>query len=420
MTETVLASPSSVVPPAEAARLAALDAYDIVGAAPEPDLQAIAQLAADVCGTSRAVVNIVTADKQHQVAAVGMAPAVCDRGDSMCTISITEPAAVVLADARTDPRFAGNPHVDCTLDTIRRYAASQLRVEGGHVLGTLCVFDSEPGELTPVQRDGLDRLARMVVDVLELRRHTRLVERSLREREQVLAQLRSTQAELVRSNSALRQFAAQVSHDLKNPLTGLLGFAAALAEVPAVSGDERARWMVERMTSSGTRMWRMIEDVLQLAALNGALQFGNVALGDIVMQAVEDLQGCIAETGARIETGPLPSVTGDATQLRVLVQNLIGNAVKYRSPERPSLVRVTAERRAGMHYVSVADNGRGIPPGDRERVTQLFTRGHTDVEGTGIGLATCRRIAAAHHGTLSIRDTPGGGTTVTVTLPDVL
>lgn len=415
MTETVLAQPAG-----EAARLAALEAYDIVGGAPEPDLQAIAQLAADLCGTSRAVVNIVTADEQHQVAAVGMAPAVCARADSMCTVAITEPVPVVLADARTDPRFAANPHVDGTLDSIRRYAASQLRVEGGHVLGTLCVFDTEAGELTPVQRDGLDRLARMVVDVLELRRHTRLVERSLREREQALAELRSTQAELVRSNTALRQFAAQVSHDLKNPLTGVLGFATALAEVPAVSGDERARWLVERMTSSGSRMWRMIEDVLRHAALNGALRTGSVDLGETLAQVLEDLQDGIAEAGARVETGPLPVVMGDATQLRVLVQNLVGNAVKYRSPDRPSLVLVTADRRAGMHYISVADNGRGIPPGDRERVTQLFTRGHTDVEGTGIGLATCRRIAAAHHGTLSIRDTAGGGTTVTLTLPDAL
>jgi len=419
VSETLIARPAGPAPPDEAGRLAAVAAYDIVGAAPEPDLQAIAQLAADVCGTSRAVVNIVTAHEQHQVAAVGMAPGVCDRADSMCTVTIAEPGPVLLTDARSDPRFAGNPHVDGTLDAIRLYAASQLRVEGGHVIGTLCVFDTEPGELTAVQRAGLDRLARMAVDVLELRRHARLVERSLLERERALAELRDTQAELLRSNTALRQFAAQVSHDLKNPLTGVLGFATALADVPAVAGDPRARWLVERMTSSGSRMWRMIEDVLRHAALNGALQSGSVDLGEIVAQVAEDLQDGIAAAGARIEAGPLPVVAGDATQLRVLVQNLIGNAVKYRSPERPSRIRVAAERRAGLHWISVADNGRGIPPGDRERVTRLFSRGHTDVQGTGIGLATCLRIAEAHHGTLTIRDTPGGGTTVTVTLPDI-
>jgi len=97
VTDIVTARRPFTVPADENARLTALAAYDIIAGAPEPDLQLIAQLAADVCGTARAVVNIVAAEHQHQVAAVGMAPAICDRGDSMCTLSILEPVAVVLA-----------------------------------------------------------------------------------------------------------------------------------------------------------------------------------------------------------------------------------------------------------------------------------------------------------------------------------
>ena len=106
---------------------------------------------------------------------------------------------MVLADASIDPRFADNPHVDGTMDNIRLYAASQLRVDGGHVLGTLCVFDTEPRELTITQRVSLDRLARMVVDVLELRRHSRLVAEALRDREQALRELQATHQALTRS-----------------------------------------------------------------------------------------------------------------------------------------------------------------------------------------------------------------------------
>lgn len=417
MTDIVAGRRAFPVPADEPARLAALATYDIVAGAPEPDLQLIAQLASDVCGTSRAVVNIVAAEYQHQVAAVGMAPSVCDRGDSMCTLSILEPAAVVLADAGTDRRFADNPHVDGTMDDIRLYAASQLRVDGGHVIGTLCVFDTEVRELTAVQRAGLDRLARMVVDVLELRRHSRLLTEALGDRERALAELDATHRELVRSNTALQQFAGQVSHDLKNPLTGVLGFISSLAEVPAVAGDATATWMLQRAMSSSTRMWRMIEDVLAHAAVDGRPTFGPVPLADITAQVLEDLQDGITAAGARIDVDELPVVIGDATQLRVLLQNLIGNAVKYRHPQRRSTIRIGAIRTGGVQSISVADNGRGIPAADRGKVTELFTRVHTDVEGTGIGLATCQRIVAAHHGTLSFRDTPGGGTTVTVTLP---
>ena len=279
------------------------------------------------------------------------------------------------------------------------------------------MFDTEVRELTAVQRAGLDRLARMVVDVLELRRHSRLLTEALRDRERALAELDATHRELVRSNTALQQFAGQVSHDLKNPLTGVLGFISSLAEVPAVAGDATATWMLQRAMSSSTRMWRMIEDVLAHAAVDGRPAFGPVPLADITAQVLEDLQDGITAAGARIDVDELPVVIGDATQLRVLLQNLIGNAVKYRHPQRRSTIRISATRTGGVQSISVADNGRGIPAADRGKVTELFTRVHTDVEGTGIGLATCQRIVAAHHGTLSFRDTPGGGTTVTVTLP---
>jgi signal transduction histidine kinase len=417
VTDTVLAHPSCRVSPDEPGRLAALAAYDLVDGAPEPDLQLIARLAADVCGTSRAVVNIVDADHQYQVAAVGMAPTVCDRGDSMCTVTIAEPVPVVLTDARTDPRFADNHHVNGTLDAIRLYAASQLRVGGGHVIGTLCVLDTQPGELTPTQRAGLDRLARMVVDVLELRRHATLVTEVLHDRERALRELQDARRDLVRSHTDLRQFAGQVSHDLKNPLTGLLGLIATLEDIPTVSGNPDVKRMLDRALSSGIRMWRMIEDVLDYAALHGRPDFGPVDLGDIAAQVVEDLECRITEAGTEVEVGTLPVVMGSPTQLRALVQNLIGNAVKDRHPHRVGRIWIGAQTRSGMHLISVVDNGPGITSADHDQATDGFTRAPADVDGAGIGMATCQRIAAAHHGTLSERDTPGGGTTVTVTLP---
>ncbi|HEX8630757.1 MAG TPA: ATP-binding protein [Catenuloplanes sp.] len=107
----------------------------------------------------------------------------------------------------------------------------------------------------------------------------------------------------------------------------------------------------------------------------------------------------------------------DRTQLRVLLQNLIANAVKFRHPDRPCRVRVSGHTDGPGWALRVEDNGLGIPAGDRHRVTQLFTRLRPDIDGSGVGLATCQRIATAHHGQLRLADGPGGGTTVTVTLP---
>ncbi|WP_238010263.1 GAF domain-containing sensor histidine kinase [Dactylosporangium sp. AC04546] len=398
------------VPADEQERLRSLATYGIVGGPPLPDLPAVVELAAYICGVPNAVVNIISASRQHQMAAYGFDAGVCDREDSMCAIAMVEPETVVVGDATLDPRFAHNPFVTGEIDHVRFYASSQLRDKHGHTLGTLCVFDGEPHDLTPRQRDGLDKLARLVMDVMELHRHGRLLE-------QALDQVHRTSTELQRSNASLQHFAGQVSHDLKNPLTGVLGFVAMLSDVPAVEHDPVAKRCVDKALSSATRMWRMIEDVLSLASVGGRPSFTDVALDTVAHQVLEDIGTAVAAAQATVEIEPLPAVHGDVTQLRVLLQNLLSNAVKFRDPVRPCRIRLTGSETPTGWTVSVADNGIGIPPEDRPRVTEMFTRLRPDIEGSGIGLATCRRIIEAHDAELVIDGTPGGGTTVRITLP---
>jgi len=398
------------VPADEVERLRSLDDFRVVDAPPLPDLPAVVELAAYICGVPNAVVNIISADQQHQIASVGFEAGVCARSDSMCAISIVEPDQVVVPDARLDARFADNPFVTGIIDDVRFYASSQLIDRDGHVLGTLCVFDQEVHDLTPVQQEGLKKLAGMVMEVLELHRHGRLLE-------EAVDQLQRRSRELARSNAALQHFAGQVSHDLKNPLTGVLGFVAMLQEIPAVAYDPDAKRCVDRALSSATRMWRMIEDVLSLAAIGGRPAFSNVPLDSTAAAVVDDLSAAIAAAGATVHIGALPTVVGDGTQLRVLIQNLVGNAVKFRDPERPCRVEIRGDEHADGWTFVVVDNGVGIPPADRIRVREMFTRLRSDVEGSGIGLATCQRIVEAHGATLEIDGTPGGGTSITVTLP---
>jgi signal transduction histidine kinase len=391
-------------------RLTALSRYGLLDALPNPDLQSIADLAAFLCGVPTAAVNIIDAAHQRQLAATGFEPGVLARSDSMCTLTIEQSEPVHVTDASKDERFQGNPYVSGVMGNVRFYAASQLREPNGAVLGTLCVFDNEVRSLNQEQRDGLDKLARMVMDVLELRRHAELLSQALHE-------VRTTSDELVRSNAALQDFAGQVSHDLKNPLTGILGFVASVADLPSVAIDADARMGLERALSSATRMWRMIEDVLAHASAGSRQDLQRVSLDEVARWVVDDLEPTINAAGATVRVGPLPTVVGDQTQLRVLLQNLVSNAVKFRRREVPCEVLVSADEDIYGWTVSVADNGIGIPSADRERVLELFTRLRPDIEGSGIGLATVRRIVAAHQATLEIGDTPGGGTTIYVNLP---
>ncbi len=162
------------------------------------DLEAIAELAALVCSTPMATVNLITDVVQHQVATHGFDASICSREDSMCARTLVESRPVVVPDARLDPRFRDNPFVTGVIGSVRFYASTHLVTPEGVVIGTLCVFDVEPRHITERQTHALRTLADRVVDVLEL---------SLRSRE------------LAATNERLSEFAGRVSHDLKAPLT---------------------------------------------------------------------------------------------------------------------------------------------------------------------------------------------------------
>ena len=392
---------------------ALLAGYALDGATEEPDLKALAEIATHVSGAPYAVVNLIAAHFQHQVAAIGISPSVCAREDSMCAVTMVAPEPVVVDDAREDPRFAANPWVTGQLGSVRFYAASQLRAPSGAVFGTLCVFDERPHALTARQRRSLDLLAHQVVDVLELRRSTRLLAAAVRE-------LTATRTELLRSNAELAAFAGRVSHDLRNPLAGLSGFLELLAENPAVAADRTAGHQVHRACAAAGRMKALVDELLDYARVGGSLRWGAVDLRRLVDELAEDQSTTGLLDGVDLDVGLLPTVRGDATQLRALLQNLVVNAVRFARPDRRPAVRVRAARCADGWRVEVADNGRGIPVDRREEAFELLAQVHphgTVAGGSGIGLATCRRIVTAHGGVIGIGEGLDGGIAVWFTLP---
>lgn len=371
-----------------------------------PGLQALVDLVTRVCGVPYAAVNILTSTEQHQVVTSGMDGGVCRREDSMCAAVQEVARPVVVGDASQDPRFAGNPFVDGRIDTVRFYASAPITTPDGVTIGRMCVFDTEPRELDEPQVRALRTLAGQVMEMLELRLRTRQLEQSLRE-------LTVVRDDLRRSNEHLGLFAAQVSHDLRNPLTAIQTNAELLATEPAVVDDRDARTVVEGILAAATRMDQMIGEVLSVARDGGRLRLAEASLADVFASARTDVAALLSRTGGTIEVGELPTVRGDAGMLYVVALNLLSNALKFGRPGVPPRVRVTAERRDCTWRVRVTDDGVGVPPERREALFGLYERGTTDVEGHGIGLTTALRLVRAHQGTMGL-ETPDDGVGLTV------
>lgn len=234
------------------------------------------------------------------------------------------------------------------------------------------------------------------------------------------AQLAATISELQRSNSELTDFATAVSHDLASPLAAVHGCLELLERYPGQVSDEQARRWTAMALRAVVRMEQLIRSLLDYArAGHVRLVPRPVALGDVLADAMADLGTVMRDVDADVAVAELlPTVDGDATLLRQLLQNLIGNAVKYQHPDRRCRVTVRARPYEDAWLVSVADNGIGIPPGHRERIFTMFAQVEPDkLTGHGIGLATCQRIVDRHGGAIWAEETPGGGTTISFTLP---
>jgi signal transduction histidine kinase len=224
--------------------------------------------------------------------------------------------------------------------------------------------------------------------------------------------LMSDVTEQRRMEAELRGFADMVAHDLREPVTGiahlvtLLERRADTAPDPAVLGLLRA---------STERARGLIDGVLAYARA-GELELAPVALGTLMDEVAADLRPRLDEAGATLEVAELPEVRGDARQLRRLLQNLVGNAVKFRG-ERAPRVTVSAREGAEGWVVSVEDNGVGVPAHESGRIFGMFTRASREHDGTGIGLAVCRRVVEAHGGRIWVEPANGGGSAFRFTLP---
>jgi light-regulated signal transduction histidine kinase (bacteriophytochrome) len=252
----------------------------------------------------------------------------------------------------------------------------------------------------------------------------------IRERKKSEEALRTYAEKLERSNRDLEDFAFVASHDLQEPLRKIRTFGTLVLEDHAGEVDEEGRDYLERMRSAAERMQHLIEALLRYSRVTTRGEpFEPVDLKEVVEEVVSDLEARVQETGALIETGDLPEIEADPSQMHQLLQNLISNALKFHG-RGPPVVRISGEVEASpvnnggppagsTCRIFVEDNGTGFDPRHAERIFGPFQRlhGRDRFEGTGMGLAICRKIAERHHGDIVVESEPGKGSTFIVKLP---
>jgi len=260
------------------------------------------------------------------------------------------------------------------------------------------------------------RFFRILLDARDLEIHHR------EELEVEIQKTERARAELERSNRELQDFAFVASHDLQEPLRKIRAFGDRVMTRNSEILDATSIRDLGRMQNAAERMQGLINDLLALSRVTTRGQpFAKVDLNRVLAEVKDDLESRIASTGAEVKGVNLPTLTADPTQMRQLLQNLIGNAIKFRKEAvKPQVtVRALEAPRPGMVAFEVQDNGIGFDPRHADKIFTIFQRlhGQGEYEGSGIGLAICRRIVERHGGVITTRSTPGEGATFSIVLP---
>ncbi len=268
--------------------------------------------------------------------------------------------------------------------------------------------------------DGAEVLARVQTHLTLSKLQKRLLAQNERLQREIAAH-EQTQAALLRSNTELEQLAYVASHDMQEPLRMIASYLQLVEQRYTDKLDDDGREFIGYAVDGAKRMQALINDLLAYSRVGTkARPFAPVDCAAVVGTALQHLRVAIEESGARVECGTLPRVSGDTSQLVQLFQNLLANAIKFRGSAKPEL-RITCEPRGDDWCISVMDNGIGIEPEYFKRIFVLFQRlhGRTQYPGTGIGLALCKKIVDRHGGRIWVESAQAQGSVFRFTLPRI-
>lgn len=376
-----------------------LEEYQILDSLPEADYDNITRIASQICNTPISLITLVDQDRQWFKSRHGLDTTETPRAVSFCAHGILQPdEPLIVRNSFEDPRFKDNPLVTSE-PHVEFYAGIPLVTPEGHALGSLCVIDDHPRDISQDQIDALKALAGQVVQLLELRR--------------TVAKLKKTEAQLKASNDDLQEFAYHVAHDIKSPLSNIIMLSEIIEGHPTLQIDEDGRTCLTMLRNSAQKSIDLVNGVLKYSRHThlSPHQLDTFSLRDFLNDLILRLE-VPEQMVIHLPEHDLKMITPKIALTQIL-SNLIGNAIKY-NDKLQGMVRIDSREDQEHYYFTVADNGRGIPPDKIKAVFNLFYRIDEHDEQThnssGIGLSIVKKLVDRLHGNISVNSTPGAGT----------
>ena len=391
----------------EADRLNDLASYSILDTIPEADFDYLTYAASKICGTPISLVSLVDNKRQWFKSNHGLATKETPREYAFCAHVINEPNKIlVVEDSRKDDRFKDNPLVTGDPNIIF-YAGVPLISNEGFPLGTLCVIDNKPNSLTKDQVYSLVSLSNQVMNLMVLRKNKKELELSLKK--------------LEAKNKELEQFVYIAAHDLREPLNTITSFTEILEQNKNNNINEIEKKSLKYINNASNRMKRLIKGLLDYSKLGNKDCSKKINCNILVQAVIDDLNSLIIKSDADIYVGELPVINAYETELSFLFQNLITNALKFsKSDIKPYIAISSKKNKLGWEF-SIKDNGIGIDLKYQHKIFSLFQKLHheDEYEGTGIGLAHCKKIVDLHNGDLWLESELGKGSVFYFTIKEI-
>ena len=407
---------SAAIPNNELARLNALDEYNILDTLAEQAYDQLTDLASSVCGTPIALISLIDEKRQWFKSHHGLDAQETPREIAFCAHAIHHDELFEIQDSRKDQRFHDNPLVTGPTQVIF-YAGAPLVTPSGLRLGTLCVIDNKPSYLTALQKKQLIIIAQQVVTQLELRKAGRI-------QHDLLAQSRSLEQSLLLTkslevkNKELEQFVYTVSHDLKSPLVTINGFTSMLAKELSAHTTEKQKHRFQRILENLTHMGDLLTNLLELSrVMKAEISKAPIDLITLIEQNWQRLITGYKEVEVELVlTKPLHAIGANQTLLSQCIDNLLSNAIRYRSAERDLTLKIHTEELEASVSLFISDNGIGIAKSDQKRAFNVFEQINPG-QGTGIGLSLVKAAMEKHNGSVSLVSELGQGSCFELRFP---
>lgn len=387
------------LPENELQRLAVLESYQIIGTAPEDDFEDITLLASEICGTPIALITLVDQTRQWFKSNHGLSVNETPREHAFCAHTIVDPSGIMqISDARNDQRFAANPLVTSDPNIVF-YAGVSLLTHDGFSLGTLCVIDRIPKQLSDGQLKALRTLAKQVMAQMELRKQ--------------ITSLEKANHQLTETNEFMQRFATSAAHDIKNPLSSISMSAELLSRHLEQNGDQRGLKLAKTNLSCAKQLGTLVNSMLEYSLRPEVLTIDQTKLE--VRKFLEKTVSMITiPDNVQISYPPDDvEISTSAIALQQIFINLLTNAVRY-NDKMTCKINISCSLQDGTTNFTVTDNGIGIQPEQLERIfdkdVKLNSADRFNQTGTGIGLYTVRFLVEKLGGSIRAESELGKST----------